>query len=59
MFDCVPFALMRVKTIFVPSGDQLGWKHEIDFGAEVARLGFWTCACRRLPYRALPGMLGE
>jgi hypothetical protein len=22
MFDCVPFALTRVKTIFVPSGDQ-------------------------------------
>ena len=36
MFSCVPFALMRVKTIFVPSGDQPGWKQDVDLGFEKA-----------------------
>src|ERR671934_2176380 len=36
MFCWVPLALMRVKTILVPSGDQPGWKQEIDLGSENA-----------------------
>lgn len=34
--DDAPFALTRVKTIFVPSGDQLGSKQLIDVGSENA-----------------------
>src|SRR3954466_12088698 len=51
MFSCVPPALMRVKTILVPSGDQPGWKQDVDLGSENAPphggvIGSW---CGALP----------
>jgi hypothetical protein len=51
MFSCVPFALIRVKTIFVPSGDQPGWKQDVDLGSEKAppHAGVIGSSCSRLP----------
>ena len=51
MFSWVPFAPMRVKTIFLPSGDQPGWKQDVDLGSDKAPphagvIGSW---CSPLP----------
>src|ERR1051325_2627196 len=56
MFTWVPFALMRMKTILVPSGDQPGEKQETDLGSEKAPpqagvIGSW---CRPLPSGRTP-----
>jgi hypothetical protein len=51
MFACVPFAVTRVKTIFVPSGDQPGSKQEIDLRSEIAppHEGVMGSSCSLLP----------